>query len=556
MVAVHLSKNQRFAEADRWFRYIFDPSGTGSADPVPDRFWRFPAFRTGDAPDPIFEQIELLAKEEAQLTEAESLRRQALLNALSALRRKPFQPYAAARAFNTRAFQWQAVMKYLDNLIAWGDYYFTQDTMETLDLARQRYVMAANVLGPRPERIESSTKRRARSFRELADAGVDELGNTLVELETSFPFNVASHSGTRGSGAATPNGGDGASDGALLGLGRTLYFCVPPNDRLLRYWDTVSDRLYKLRHCMNIKGMVRPLALFDPPLDPGMLVKAAAAGIDVSSIVAGLHQPPSPVRARNLLGRAIALANELRSYGQAVQTALEREDAEALSLLRQQHELRIAELQRDSRFIAWKQAEAATEALVRSRDSTRLKYEYAARLVGFEVDRDAVPETPALLRSPFTEESFDEAYDALVKAYDLAVPKPELPTLTLAKGGSPGQAAGAEGTGPLYLIPSEDAELNIHLPAARDFTLDASVAELVAPILGLFPDFNIDLHYWGLGASSTVFGGTKLAAAAGYVGEILRTQATWEKDQAGIAARTSVRAAGRRVVATGQHHWR
>src|SRR5207249_7353475 len=53
----------------------------------------------------------------------------------------------------------------------------------------------------------------------------------------------------------------------------------------------------KIRHCMNIAGIVRPLALFDPPIDPGMLVKAAAAGIDISSIVNGLGQPVGPLRA-------------------------------------------------------------------------------------------------------------------------------------------------------------------------------------------------------------------------------------------------------------------
>src|ERR1700716_1886577 len=47
------------------------------------------------------------------------------------------------------------------------------------------------------------------------------------------------------------------------------------HDKMLGYWDTVAARLFKIRHCMNIEGIVRPLALFDPPLDPGMLVKAA-----------------------------------------------------------------------------------------------------------------------------------------------------------------------------------------------------------------------------------------------------------------------------------------
>ena len=48
-IAVHLSKNQRFAEAQRWFHYIFDPTSTDTSVPVPQRFWRFLAFRDAGA---------------------------------------------------------------------------------------------------------------------------------------------------------------------------------------------------------------------------------------------------------------------------------------------------------------------------------------------------------------------------------------------------------------------------------------------------------------------------------------------------------------------------
>ena len=34
-VAVHLSKNQRFVEAQRWFHYIFDPTSNDTSVPVP-----------------------------------------------------------------------------------------------------------------------------------------------------------------------------------------------------------------------------------------------------------------------------------------------------------------------------------------------------------------------------------------------------------------------------------------------------------------------------------------------------------------------------------------
>ncbi len=83
-------------------------------------------------------------------------------------------------------------------------------------------------------------------------------------------------------------------------------------------WDIVADRLFKIRHCMNIEGVVRQLALFDPPIDPGMLVKAAAAGISIGSILSGLNQLIGPVRAPLLIQKALELAGEVRSLGSAL----------------------------------------------------------------------------------------------------------------------------------------------------------------------------------------------------------------------------------------------
>lgn len=38
-----------------------------------------------------------------------------------------------------------------------------------------------------------------------------------------------------------------------------------------RMSETVADRLYKIRNSLNIEGVKRTLALFAPPIDPGML---------------------------------------------------------------------------------------------------------------------------------------------------------------------------------------------------------------------------------------------------------------------------------------------
>jgi hypothetical protein len=71
----------------------------------------------------------------------------------------------------------------------------------------------------------------------------------------------------------------------------SLYFCVPGNEKLDDLWDTVADRLFKIRHCMNLDGVERSLPLFEPPIDPALLVKAAAAGLDIAAVLSDIEAP-------------------------------------------------------------------------------------------------------------------------------------------------------------------------------------------------------------------------------------------------------------------------
>src|SRR2546422_11139154 len=100
-----------------------------------------------------------------------------------------------------------------------------------------------------------------------------------------------------------------------------LYFCLPQNDKMLGYWDPVWDRLYKTRHCMNIEGVVRQLALFEPPIEPGALVKAVAAGVDIGSALANLNAPLPLYRFNVMLQKANEVCADVRSLGNALLAA-------------------------------------------------------------------------------------------------------------------------------------------------------------------------------------------------------------------------------------------
>ena len=526
-IAVHLSKNQRFAEAQHWFHYIFDPTATDPSVPPPARFWKFLAFRQDSEAGPLADQLALLSTPEAELSAADRQRRAAILAGYQASLAAPFQPHAVARTRHL-AYQYCVVMKYLDNLIAWGDYLFQQDTVEAINEATQRYVLAANLLGPRPQRVPAQGSTAPKTFAQLKNAagGLDAMGNALVDLESRFPFNQAAAPGAGGAAASSP----------LVGLGRTLYFCIPQNEKLLAYWDTVADRLFKIRHCMNLAGVVRPLALFDPPLDPGMLVHAAAAGLDVDALVAGATPAVGPVRALPLIGKALELAGEVRGLGAALLAALERGDSAHLAAVRQGHEVQLQQLAQELRLLQWKQAQEATTALLASRGPVLERLHYYQRLLGLPADPNA-PDALPLDRRDLNEATFDDAYAALVDQYAQAAALQPWPPLRIAGNSAPAQQAGASGPGRLYLNPNEDMELNTHLPNAKRDLAMAFALRQAAPLLALLPE-HTDFHPWGVGGT-LILGGPAATENLKTAADVFELLASWENADAARAATTA-----------------
>ena len=535
MVAVHLSSNQRFAEAQKWFHLVFDPTNTDTTVPTPERFWTSFVFRN-EAP---IQNINTLITQLADTGPAQAQAQAAVIAGYNAILANPFDPYVVARS-RPSVFQWYVVMKYLDNLIAWGDSLFLADTQETLNEAVLCYVLAANILGPRPQSMPAPGTTSPRNFLQLKQAGLDRLSDALVDLEAQFPFNLTGGPGSSGpAGSGTSGGVNGAGDqsGALFGIGRSLYFCVPVNQNLLAYWDTVADRLFKIRNSENIQGLAQQLPLFDPPLDPGMLVRAAGAGLDIGSIVSGLNQPPSPVRSLFLIGKSLEIAGEVRSLGAGLLAALEKGDAEQLAMLRQTNEVQLQTMVQNVRYLQWQHAQETTNGLLKTRAVTLERYTYYLRQMNLVPDPSTVPPLFALDRRELTEANFDDTYGALVGEYDLAVATLAYNQLQLAQGGSPSTQSGAAGQGQLYLNKNEDDELNNHLPTARNTGFSANVANSVAG--GLFPIPSAELHlaFWGIGGHSNLFSGTSLSGVARVAADILQVIAAWERDQAGMSAR-------------------
>jgi hypothetical protein len=523
-IAVHLSKNQRFAEAQRWFHYIFDPTCNDTSIPPLQRFWKFLAFRKPSCFMQVDQLLTLLSKPDAECSDEELICKSNIESGYHAIMNDPFKPHKVART-RPIGYQYCVVMKYLDNLIAWGDQLFLQDTVESINEATLLYVLAANILGARPQQIPRNGTVQPKTFAQLRQQGLDKTGNLLAELQGNLTLNF---------GLPQAQGADPNVTGPLFGIGRTLYFCIPPNDKLLGYWDTVADRLFKIRHCMNIEGVVRQLALFDPPLDPGMLVKAAAAGIDIGSIVSGMNQPISPVRSLLLIQKALELCSEVRGLGTALLSAIEKGEAEHLALLRQSRESNIQQLQQEVRFLQWASAQESIKSLLTSRATALERLHYYQRLLELPADPNA-PDTLALDFSALelNEDNFASAYNTLVGQYDKPIATQAFPQLSLA-----GQTPAGEGRARLHLKTNEDDEFT-HLKAARDTGMAATICNALAAGLAPVPDAKVNLHFWGLGGTVDLKVGTALVAGAKIAGDVLGIIAAFEREQAGMASRTA-----------------
>lgn len=435
LVANQLNANQDFKSAKWWYERIFNPTSaeTPVANNSGEHYWQFREFRNVG-----IDKLKDILTDEATI---------------SVYKKDPFDPHAIAR-LRISAYQKAIVMKYIDNLLDWGDYLFTKDTQESIVEADMLYQLAQDVLGKRPEKIEKCPtasddklnfeniftsfgngseflisleniygriKRLNLSDRAVVISSkylskvLEDLGETdatpsrlsdlarlynakyLSDITTGLspvddPVDIkptvikysrlkdltylpANANHKQYSDIADPANkpiyevGKPVPASDLIAQSK-LAFCVPVNENLLQYWDRVDDRLFKIRNCMNISGIRRSLALFQPPIDPMLLVRSKAAGLNLEEILANIETTGGlpNYRFTYMLEKAKQFAQTVQGFGSALLAALEKKDGEELMLLRGLHERNILRLTKDIKNKqvqdAQKQYNASEESLI------------------------------------------------------------------------------------------------------------------------------------------------------------------------------------------------
>ncbi|MHA1053697.1 Tc toxin subunit A-related protein [Enterobacter mori] len=283
MVMQRFIQEQRYDQAEQWLNYVWNPEGYIVHGGLEERIWNV---------RPLLED---------QSWNSEPL--------------QTYDPDAVAQN-DPMHYKLNAFMRRLDILIGRGDAAYRRLERDTLAEARVWYSLALRLLGESP------------------------LMDTEVEWNDLRLTDAASEAQLRARTAALDALRTGVSAGtsreelrALLTADSAAQFHPEVNDVMLGYWQTLSLRLYNLRHNLTIDGQPLRLPLFAAPADPAaLLASAVAAEGGAGSGVPEITEVPA-LRFQPLLESARAMTSQLIQFGSTLLQILERQDAEALSEL-------------------------------------------------------------------------------------------------------------------------------------------------------------------------------------------------------------------------------
>ncbi|SCZ69016.1 MULTISPECIES: Tc toxin subunit A-related protein [Photorhabdus] len=273
LIAQRLLHEQNFDEANRWLKYIWNPSGYIKHGQIQHYHWNV---------RPLLEDTSWNDDP---------------LNSVD--------PDAIAQ-YDPMHYKVVTFMRTLDLLLDRGDYAYRQLERDTLNEAKMWYMQALHLLGDKPHLSFSSEWSKP----SLGDAaGTERQKQHAQAMAALRQGDVSRHNNP------------------------TDLFLPQVNEVMQNYWQKLEQRLYNLRHNLTIDGQPLHLPIYATPADPKALLSAAVASSEGG---VALSQPfMSLWRFPHMLENARGMVSQLTQFGSTLQNIIERQDAEALNTLLQ-----------------------------------------------------------------------------------------------------------------------------------------------------------------------------------------------------------------------------
>ncbi|HHR6132208.1 TPA: neuraminidase-like domain-containing protein [Providencia alcalifaciens] len=277
MVFYRLLQEARFTEATRWIKYIWCPEG----------------YTQNGHPAPYTWNVRPLEEDIGWNTEP--------LDSVD--------PDAIAQA-DPMHYKVATFMGYIDLLIARGDASYRKQERDALNEAKMYYIQAMELLGDAPSQ-ELNSQWSNPELRNAADKTTQKMVHQLLQSIDDVQISPI-----------------------LLSANSLITLFLPQmNEKLQGYKDTLSHRLYNLRHNFSLDG--RPLSLpkYANPANPTTLLSFAT---NTSGDTQSLPASEMPLyRFPVILDSAKSVVNQLMQFGSTLLNVYAQQDSDALSLLMQ-----------------------------------------------------------------------------------------------------------------------------------------------------------------------------------------------------------------------------
>jgi hypothetical protein len=413
-IADHLNAAGKYREANHWYSYIFNPTA------IKDKFeqlafpndvnWRFTAFRNIG-----IQKLKEIYNDP---------------NTIEMYQRNPGNPHAIAR-LRIGAYQKNVVMKYLDNLMDWGDYLYEQYTPESSSEARYLYNIVKSILGNKPEStgkckeevidltydsvksgvindfiynlfaVEKSTVEEKQELNAPVGIANNVSSHMVAMLSNSINKQAKYRSQKRMLSSEVFNTKFGAVSGGskaellnpnitsvmltrpipFFNLDVDLVFCFPHNKDFIKYWDRVDERIYNLNHCLDINGVPKLMPAYSPEINPALLAQMVAGGLSFDEIATALNAKMPNHRFIFLIEKAKQFCSVVQGFGGALFAAIEKKDGEELTLLRARHEQNILTLTTQNKKKQLEQAKTHLQTLLENKKGLEIRKTHYESLI-------------------------------------------------------------------------------------------------------------------------------------------------------------------------------
>ncbi len=332
LVAHRLNLEQRYAEAQAWMHYLFDPAHNATVGNTPHRHWR----------------LSVLTAPVSDLSYAQN---------------NPHDPNQIALSAPVH-FRQALFQLYLDILINRGDAAYRQTSADSLAEAKLWYVRVKSLLGPRPT-MTSIDPWTSITLGKLSAAPSSELRDLERQASSQDSTQVL---------VTRLN----AVENLAVLIADTSYLRRPLNPSLMARWDKIDSRLHNLRHHLDLSGKPLQTSLFASPLSPHAFIARAlqAGNVGNTPPAALLHAQASHYRFHVIQAHALAATENLIQFGTTLLSLAERKDQSEHMALQHAHAWdlsKISVLQQSQALLIDEKNQAALRAGRKSVEA-RVKY--------------------------------------------------------------------------------------------------------------------------------------------------------------------------------------